>query len=154
MPLLFAAVAAADVESQIAGGRGAVNLLLEEIGYGVLGGILAGALIAAIVVYAGRRDLIACPWRQVIPAAGAGLAYGIAFLLFGAILLEPVLGELSWGLVLYALLSLTIVRMAPVAVAMLGSGARAQTLGFLGWFGPRGLASIVFAVGDLRDRSG
>ena len=36
--------------------------------------------------------------------------------------------------------------MLPVAIAMLGSGARAPTLGFLGWFGPRGLASIVFAV--------
>jgi NhaP-type Na+/H+ or K+/H+ antiporter len=190
VPLLFAAVAAADVESHVSGGRGAVNLLLEEIGYGALGGVLAGALIAAIFVYAGRRDLIAGPWRQVIPAAGAGLAYGIAsplggsgfiaafvagisfrallgrdpadlnrlseevgdvlsgvtFLFFGAILLEPVLGELSWQVVLYALLSLTIVRLAPVAVAMLGSGARRQTVGFLGWFGPRGLASIVFAV--------
>ena len=36
--------------------------------------------------------------------------------------------------------------MLPVAVAMLGTRARAPTLGFLGWFGPRGLASIVFAV--------
>jgi sodium/hydrogen antiporter len=36
--------------------------------------------------------------------------------------------------------------MLPVAIAMLGSRARAPTLGFLGWFGPRGLASIVFAV--------
>jgi sodium/hydrogen antiporter len=190
VPLLFAAVAAADVESHIAGGRSAVQLLLEEIGYGALAGILAGALIAAIVVYAGRRDLIAGPWRQVIPAAGAALAYGIAtpldgsgfiaaftagivfrallrrdpaemnrlteevgdvlsgitFLLFGAILLEPALTELSWQLVLYAVLSLTIVRMVPVATAMLGSRVRLPTLGFLGWFGPRGLASIVFAL--------
>jgi NhaP-type Na+/H+ or K+/H+ antiporter len=190
VPLLFAAVAAADVESRIAEGRGAVQLLLEEIGYGALGGVLAGALIAAIVVYAGRRNLIAGPWRQVIPAAGAALAYGIAtpldgsgfiaafaagvvfrallrhdpaeinrlseevgdvlsgitFLLFGAVLLEPALTEMSWQLALYAVLSLTVVRMAPVAAAMLGSGSRLPTLGFLGWFGPRGLASIVFAL--------
>jgi sodium/hydrogen antiporter len=39
-----------------------------------------------------------------------------------------------------------VVRMLPVAIAMLGSGARPQTVAFLGWFGPRGLASIVFAV--------
>ena len=65
---------------------------------------------------------------------------------FGAILLGPALGELSWSLVLYAVLSLTVVRMPPVAVAMLGTHARMPTLGFLGWFGPRGLASIVFAV--------
>ena len=67
-------------------------------------------------------------------------------MLFGAILLGPALAELSWELALYAVLSLTIVRMLPVAIAMLGSHARAPTVGFLGWFGPRGLASIVFAV--------
>jgi sodium/hydrogen antiporter len=43
-------------------------------------------------------------------------------------------------------LSLTLVRMLPVAIAMIGTGARMPTVGFLGWFGPRGLASIVFAV--------
>ena len=47
---------------------------------------------------------------------------------------------------LYATLSLTLVRMLPVAVAMIGTGARWRTVTFLGWFGPRGLASIVFAV--------
>ena len=36
--------------------------------------------------------------------------------------------------------------MAPVAIAMLGTGARRPTVAFLGWFGPRGLASIVFAA--------
>jgi NhaP-type Na+/H+ or K+/H+ antiporter len=43
-------------------------------------------------------------------------------------------------------LSLTVVRMIPVAVALLGTGARRATVAFLGWLGPRGLASIVFAV--------
>jgi len=42
--------------------------------------------------------------------------------------------------------SLTLVRMLPVAIAMVGSDAKRETVGFLGWFGPRGLASIVFAV--------
>ncbi len=190
VPLLFAAVAIADAESDISGGRGAVRLLVEEIGYGVLGGVVAGLLIAVVVTQAGRRNLIADSWRPVIPAAGAALAYGIAsalggsgfiaafvagvvfrlalgrdpeelnqltedvggvlngvtFILFGAVLLEPSLGDLSWQLVLYAVLSLTVIRMIPVAIAMWGSGARAQTVGFVGWFGPRGLASIVFAV--------
>lgn len=190
VPLLFAAVAIADVESEISGGRSPGTLLLEEIGYGVLGGVAAGLLIAAIITQAGRRDLIAPVWRQVIPAAGAALAYGIAsaldgsgfiaafvagmvfrlalrrdpeelnelteevgsvlngvtFVLFGAVLLEPALTELSWELALYAVLSLTVVRMLPVVIAMWGSRARPPTLGFLGWFGPRGLASIVFAV--------
>ncbi len=190
VPLLFAAVAVADVESEIAAGRSAGTLLLEEIGYGIAGGVVAGVLIGAVVVYAGRKDLIEGSWRQVLPAAGAALAYGTAsgldgsgfiaafvagivfravikrdpenlnrlteevgsvlngvtFILFGAILLGPALGELSWQLALYAVLSLTVVRMVPVALGMLGSHARVPTLGFVGWFGPRGLASIVFAV--------
>ena len=61
-------------------------------------------------------------------------------------LLGPALGDLSWQIAALRRLSLTVVRMLPVAVALLGSGARPPTVAFLGWFGPRGLASIVFAV--------
>src|SRR5512133_3253805 len=71
VPLLFAAVAVADVESEISDGRSPTTLLLEEIGYGLLGGVVAGLVIAAVVTQAGRRNLIAPAWRQVIPAAGA-----------------------------------------------------------------------------------
>ena len=67
-------------------------------------------------------------------------------MIFGAVLLGPALKHVSWQIALYAVLSLTLVRMVPVAVAMIGTGARRPTVGFLGWFGPRGLASIVFAV--------
>jgi sodium/hydrogen antiporter len=197
VPLLFAAVAAADVESDIAGGHGALQLLLEQIGFGCLAGAGAGLLVAAVFRQAGGRGLISPPWRQVIPAAGTALAYGAAsglggsgfiaafsagivfrlalgrdpdeldrlteelgsllngvtFVLFGAVLLGPALAAVTWQLALYAVLSLTVVRMAPVALAMLGSGARARTVGFLGWFGPRGLASIVFAVTVVEESS-
>src|SRR3954464_360955 len=84
VPLLFAAVAAADVHSGIADGRSAGTLLLEEIGYGVLAGVAAGLVVAAVVIHAGRRGLIADVWRQVIPVAGAALAYGIAVALDGS----------------------------------------------------------------------
>jgi sodium/hydrogen antiporter len=60
--------------------------------------------------------------------------------------LGPALGELDWRVALYAVGSLTVVRMLPVALAMLGTGMRRVTVGFLGWFGPRGLASIVFVL--------
>jgi NhaP-type Na+/H+ or K+/H+ antiporter len=53
VPLLFAAVALADAESDISHGKGALTLLLEEIGYGTLGGVAAGLLIAAVVIRAG-----------------------------------------------------------------------------------------------------
>jgi len=190
VPLLFASIALADVESEVSGGRSAGTLLLEEIGYGALGGVAAGLVCAAIVVHGERRDLISGPWKQVVPVAGTMLAYGIAvaldgsgfiaafvagaafrrglgrdpeqlnrlteelggvlsgvtFVLFGAILLGPTLDQLTWPIALYGVLSLTLIRMLPVALAMLGSGARRPTVVFLGWFGPRGLASIVFAV--------
>jgi sodium/hydrogen antiporter len=71
---------------------------------------------------------------------------GITFLVFGAVLLGPALEHVSWQVALYAVLSLTIVRMLPVAISLWGTKARGPTVAFIGWFGPRGLASIVFAV--------
>ena len=49
------------------------------------------------------------------------------------------------------MLSLTLVRMVPVAVALIGSGLRAPTVAFIGWFGPRGLASVVLALVVLEE---
>ena len=76
---------------------------------------------------------------------------GVTFILFGAVMLAPLLNDLSAAVVAYALLSLTLVRMIPVALSMIGTGARRPTLAFLGWFGPRGLASIVFTVILIED---
>jgi NhaP-type Na+/H+ or K+/H+ antiporter len=47
---------------------------------------------------------------------------------------------------LYAILSLSLVRMVPVAAALAGIGLRRDTVAFMGWFGPRGLASVVFTL--------
>ena len=75
-----------------------------------------------------------------------GLLTAVVWIGFGALAVERLIPQLTWQIVLYAVLSLTVVRMVPVALAMLGSGARHPTVWFLGWFGPRGLASIVFAL--------
>ena len=56
------------------------------------------------------------------------------------------LAALDWRVVLYAILSLTLVRMVPVAIALLGKKLHWESLLFLGWFGPRGLASIVLGT--------
>ena len=190
VPLLLIAIAIAEAEEGAIGDGAAVHLVLEEIGYGCLGGVIAGIAAAVVVKVGVPRRLVDSNWVQVVPVAGAGLAYGLAvwmggsgfiaafvggavfgglrrevggevtrfleeaggllgavtFVLFGAVMLVPVLDDLSAEIVLYALLSLTVVRMIPVGLAMLGSGARGPTVAFLGWFGPRGLASIVFAV--------
>ena len=70
----------------------------------------------------------------------------VTFLVFGAVLLGPALEQVSWQVLVFAALSLTVARMVPVAISLWGTHARAPTVTFMGWFGPRGLASIVFAV--------
>jgi NhaP-type Na+/H+ or K+/H+ antiporter len=77
---------------------------------------------------------------------GGALFNAVTFIVFGAVILGPLLGDVTWQIAVYAVLSLTVVRLLPVALAMLGTGARRPTVAFVGWFGPRGLASIVFAV--------
>ena len=195
VPLLILALAAADVDANAVTAHHAVSVVAEEIGYGIVGGVAAGVAASAVLVLSLRREVISPPWVQVVPVAGAALAYGIAaalggsgfiaaftaggvfgylaheevdhasrfsdevggvlggvtFLAFGAVLLGPALKHLTWSVGLYAVLSLTVIRMLPVALAVLGSGAKAPTVAFLGWFGPRGLASIVFAVIVLQE---
>jgi len=190
VPIFFIALALAQADAGTATDVEAVKLVVEEIGFGLLCGLGAGALGAAVVAVAGPRRWIDGPWLQVVPAATAALAYGsaaavggsgfiaafvggavfgglrrrhggevgylveelgnvlnsVTFIVFGAIMLGPALGDATWPMALYAVLSLTVVRMLPVAVSMRGTGARRPTVRFLGWFGPRGLASIVFAV--------
>jgi sodium/hydrogen antiporter len=77
---------------------------------------------------------------------GGELLNAVTFIVFGAAILGPALDDLGWEVLVYAVLSLTAVRMLPFALALLGSGARRPTVAFVGWFGPRGLATIVFAV--------
>ena len=68
------------------------------------------------------------------------------FMVFGAIMMPIGLANFSASTMLFAILALTVLRMAPVAVALLRTGISGVTSGFLGWFGPRGLASILFAL--------
>ncbi|MDT8281585.1 MAG: cation:proton antiporter [Gammaproteobacteria bacterium] len=70
----------------------------------------------------------------------------ITWVVFGAIVLARVYDALTWPIFIYAVLSLTVIRMLPVFVALTGSGISSEGKLFIGWFGPRGLASIVFAV--------
>jgi len=69
----------------------------------------------------------------------------ISFLIFGAFILGPRQSAFTTATVIYAILSLTVVRMIPVAISMIGREFRPPTVLYLGWFGPRGLASIIFA---------
>ncbi len=75
----------------------------------------------------------------------------LVWLAFGAVAVAPAVEALSWQIVLYAVLSLTVIRMAPVAVALVGSGLDRATIALVAWFGPRGLASVVFCLLALEE---
>ena len=79
------------------------------------------------------------------------LLTAVTFLTFGAVLVGPLLDDLTWQIALYAVGSLTVVRMVPTALSMIGSGSQFETRLFAGWFGPRGLASILFALVVLEE---
>ncbi len=69
----------------------------------------------------------------------------VVWFLFGATMV-PLLDEATWHTTVFVILVLTVVRMVPVAVALIGSGFTRTTIAFMGWFGPHGLASVVFAL--------
>jgi NhaP-type Na+/H+ or K+/H+ antiporter len=67
-------------------------------------------------------------------------------LVFGAAVIGQTLDQFTWQVVAYAVLSLTVIRMVPIFLSLTGTGEPVESKLFLGWFGPRGLASIVFAI--------
>jgi NhaP-type Na+/H+ or K+/H+ antiporter len=83
----------------------------------------------------------------LLAAEGTGDTFAlITWVIFGAAVVGHSLDELNWKIVLYAVLSLTVIRMLPVFLALTKMDLRKEEKLFVGWFGPRGLASIVFAV--------
>jgi NhaP-type Na+/H+ or K+/H+ antiporter len=86
------------------------------------------------------------PAELVFVEQVGGLASLLVWLAFGAISVPTMLAHFVPLTIVYALLSLTLVRMLPVALASIGSGLDRATVLFVGWFGPRGLASLVFAL--------
>jgi NhaP-type Na+/H+ or K+/H+ antiporter len=85
--------------------------------------------------------------KLLLAAEGTGDTLAlITWVVFGAAVVGQSVGSFSWEIVLYAVLSLTVVRMVPVFLVLAGADLRVDEKLFMGWFGPRGLASIVFAV--------
>jgi NhaP-type Na+/H+ or K+/H+ antiporter len=70
----------------------------------------------------------------------------VTWVLFGGIVVVRMIDRVTWPALLYAVLSLTVVRMAPVFLCLLGTRTNTADKLFIGWFGPRGLATIVFGI--------
>jgi NhaP-type Na+/H+ or K+/H+ antiporter len=85
--------------------------------------------------------------KLVLAAEGTGETLALmTWMLFGATVIGQSVQHFTWEMLVYALLSLTVIRMLPIFLSLSGSGESTASKLFLGWFGPRGLASIVFAI--------
>ena len=85
--------------------------------------------------------------RLVLASEGVGETLALmTWFIFGAAVIGQSLQHFTWAMLVYALLSLTVIRMLPIVLSLMGSGESTGSKLFLGWFGPRGLASIVFAI--------
>ena len=136
-------------------------------------GAFAGSAVLALAVCA-YACALALHGNGFIAAFVGGLAFGaiggqrgerlmpfveetgalvslLVWLSFGVVAVVPAITDLTWQVVIYAVLSLTVIRMAPVAVALAGARFGRAAVAFVGWFGPRGLASVVFALLALED---
>ena len=120
-------------------------------GNGFIAAFVAGIAFGAAV----PKELDVEELGELPELMGELLALAVWFL-FGAALLPVAFDHLSVATLAYALLSLTVIRMVPVALSLTGTGMDMPTVLFVGWFGPRGLASVVFAllaVEELGDAS-
>ena len=113
--------------AELVGGNGFIAAFCTGAAFGVLG-----------------RDLLAR--IEEFGEAEGDLLTLVVFFLFGATLLPGALDDIGWRHLLYAVLSLTVLRMGPAALVLMGLGLRPSTLAFLGWFGPRGIASIIYLL--------
>jgi sodium/hydrogen antiporter len=168
---------------------GLLNFLIEQLGFGILVGLVVGLAGGWLFGFAHREKWISHSWKQLgivvlplfciflsealeasmfIAAFVAGLSIQViykeageqsveftenwgqlinlsVFFLFG-LLVSRVWDQFNSLFFLYAILSLTIVRMLPVAISLFGTKLNKDTVLFMGWFGPRGLASIVLGL--------
>lgn len=129
----------------------------------------AGAVVFLMTAFAAYTVAVAIHGNGFIAAFVAGMVFGntyrhnihfisefmegagqiltmAAFLVFGAFLLPDGLAHAGLNTVILAILFLTVVRMLPIFLSLIGSGLPMREKLFLGWFGPRGLASILFTL--------
>ncbi len=122
----------------------ALSLLAYTAALAVGGNGFVAAFCAGLAfgTCAGQR----APAELVFVEQMGGLVSLLVWLAFGAITIPTMLANFVPLTLVYAVLSLTVVRMLPVALASIGAGLDRNTILFVGWFGPRGLASLVFAL--------
>ena len=128
-----------------------VPLLSYYAAHGVGGNGFIAAFVAGTMFALAQVDLDRMHSHLELTDQVATLLGFAVWMLFGTALAHHLGALASLPTVGFALLSLTVLRMVPVALCLLGSGLRPPSVLFIGWFGPRGLASVVFALIALED---
>jgi NhaP-type Na+/H+ or K+/H+ antiporter len=188
LALLFTAAALAQLGIETRGD--ALTFLLQQVGFGVIAGIAAGAVAGWLIRRAYRNQWAGNEWTKLSTLAVALLAYAsaeavhgngfiaawvagfvfgnlvnteaphieefgerfgkvltvVSFFVFGATMLAPGLSLVTWQMVIFGVLSLALLRPLAVALGMIGAKLPWQSVAFLGWFGPRGIASIIIVA--------
>lgn len=98
-----------------------------------------GGLATAYVTLDARKVLM-----DFAEAEGQFLNLAVFFIL--GIVISDLIPQITWHIILYAILSLTVIRILPVTLSLIGSNIKWDSTLFMGWFGPRGLASVVLAL--------
>ena len=125
-------------------GNPALAMLTFFIAKGLGGnGFIAAFLAGLLFGYISRHELEDA--TEYTETTGTLLSV-LVWVVFGASLVIPMIQNFNPLAFIYALLSLTVIRMLPVAISMLGKRLRWDTIMMMGWLGPRGLASVVFML--------
>ncbi len=168
----------------------AIRVVVEELGIGLMVGLVLTWLTTLMLRFAERQGWISEHWAEVPMVALAAVCFAVAqevggsgfiacfvgglllswlrrrgneeplrgavatgealalltWIAFGIGALAQIISRLTWTALLYAVLSLTVIRMGPVLLCLAGTGMRVADKLFIAWFGPRGLATIVFGV--------
>ena len=136
-------------------GRQVATLMLPGLLFGLAELVGANAFIAAFVgglVFGAVSGTLAEEHESGdLLEISADLLGFLVWFLFGGLLLRVFVNGVRWQWLVIGALALTVLRLAPVALAMVGTGFRWPTVAFLGWFGPRGLATIVFGLLALEE---
>ena len=115
----------------------ALSQALEGSGY--IAAFTGGLVFRQMERQAARRMMFSAT------EIGATLSL-LVWVFFGTVMLEWILPVFEWSMLLYGFLSLTVIRVLAILIALTGSGETWSAKIYLGWFGPRGLASLVFVV--------
>jgi len=122
----------------------ALAILIFAVAQGLHGSGYIAAFVGGLCFRAAMKEDV---HAMLLPAEGAGEVLAMtAWVLFAMMLLPAALPHVGWNEVIYAVLSVTVIRMVPIILSLTGTGEPMASKAFLAWFGPRGLASLAFAT--------